>query len=157
MNEPQAETYLMPEHGWTCFHCGETFMSPASARDHFGADPSAMPGCLMRIQPGERPLMRRLRWLEGEVERLQAEAESEYAERYHARLASDIKGTALAFRDCNSLRDVFNLYDSVEGRALVAELRASLLWTMVIGHPMHHPSHHCSACDGLRLRLEGQT
>lgn len=28
--------YLKPEHGWTCFHCGETFTTPGSARDHWG-------------------------------------------------------------------------------------------------------------------------
>ena len=32
-------TYPMPEHGWTCFHCGDTFMTPGAARDHFDQTP----------------------------------------------------------------------------------------------------------------------
>lgn len=42
-----ALTYTAPEHGWTCFHCGETFKTPDAARLHFGQAPSAateMPG-----------------------------------------------------------------------------------------------------------------
>ncbi|MEE8059407.1 MAG: hypothetical protein V3T17_16460 [Pseudomonadales bacterium] len=34
-------TYKFPAHGWTCFHCGETFTAVGAARDHFGADPMA--------------------------------------------------------------------------------------------------------------------
>ena len=41
-----TETYQMPEHGWTCFHCGATFEQPNAARDHFGYDIEAMPSCL---------------------------------------------------------------------------------------------------------------
>ena len=41
-----TETYQMPEHGWTCFHCGLTFEQPNAARDHFGYDIEAMPACL---------------------------------------------------------------------------------------------------------------
>lgn len=26
-----VETYPMPKHGWTCFHCGETFTTVGSA------------------------------------------------------------------------------------------------------------------------------
>lgn len=39
--------YTAPEHGWTCFHCGETFKTPGAARLHFGERPglaSEMPG-----------------------------------------------------------------------------------------------------------------
>lgn len=47
-----TDTYQAPEHGWTCFHCGETFKKPGSARDHFGADQTATPGCLIKVSPG---------------------------------------------------------------------------------------------------------
>ncbi|RAK51618.1 hypothetical protein [Phenylobacterium soli] len=40
-----AETYNAPPHGWTCFHCGETFRTLSGARLHFGAYPSATPLC----------------------------------------------------------------------------------------------------------------
>lgn len=33
------DTYPMPKHGWTCFHCGETFKTPGKAREHFGRTP----------------------------------------------------------------------------------------------------------------------
>jgi hypothetical protein len=46
------DTYTAPEHGWTCYHCGQTFMVPAQAAIHFGS-PNAKPGCMMRIKRGE--------------------------------------------------------------------------------------------------------
>jgi hypothetical protein len=67
MNEPH--TYDGPEHGWTCFHCGATFLSPAGAREHFGNDPSATAACLMG---GERGLVRKLRWRERQVSKLES-------------------------------------------------------------------------------------
>lgn len=44
-----AETYPTPEHGWTCFHCGETFPGTMAghqdARRHFGASIHDEPKC----------------------------------------------------------------------------------------------------------------
>lgn len=72
---PTPDTYAKPAHGWTCFHCGETFKTLGGARDHFGAKPDAMPGCLIRVQPGdERGLVMALRTAEAEIERLKAAA-----------------------------------------------------------------------------------
>lgn len=45
------DRYEMPEHGWTCFHCGDTFQTPYRAQLHFGAGPLAMAAC--RIKFGE--------------------------------------------------------------------------------------------------------
>jgi hypothetical protein len=56
----EAETYTMPEHGWTCFHCGETFTTPGSAEDHFGATPDRVPGCIIKAG-AERGLLMALR------------------------------------------------------------------------------------------------
>ena len=39
------DTYPRPPHGWTCFHCGETFRDYAKARIHFGEKPSMPVGC----------------------------------------------------------------------------------------------------------------
>lgn len=40
-----------PDHGWTCFHCGEhfpsTFKGQQSARIHFGDSPIEQPACLI--------------------------------------------------------------------------------------------------------------
>ncbi len=45
-----ADTYKPPAHGWTCFHCGETFMTEAGARLHFGTIENYRPGC---VRPAE--------------------------------------------------------------------------------------------------------
>lgn len=60
------ETYPMPAHGWTCFHCGETFTTPGAARDHFGFDPSHDPGCRIKLG-AERGLLMALRKAEQEL------------------------------------------------------------------------------------------
>jgi len=54
-------TYQVPEHGWACFHCGETFTNPTLAKTHFGPSPEATSACVMR---SERGLVYRLRELE---------------------------------------------------------------------------------------------
>jgi hypothetical protein len=47
----EADTYLMPAHGWTCFHCGETFRTPGGARLHFGPAPTRPPVCVEVVSP----------------------------------------------------------------------------------------------------------
>jgi hypothetical protein len=121
----ESDTYPTPPHGWTCFHCGETFLPTLEgqimAKRHFGFDVNATPGCIEKLTAPERSLLLRIRASQAENDRLRAEAEDEFGERYYARLASDIRSTAGVFRDCRTLRDLFNLYDSMEGRALAAE------------------------------------
>lgn len=129
----EADTYTPPVHGWTCFHCGETFPSGTlddvhRARDHFGATPNAKPGCLLKIEPGEeRALLMRVRRLERANEMLRQEIEDDLSRRFYSRLTSEIRGTAPAFKNCSTLRDIFNLFDSTEGRALAAEERVSAM------------------------------
>jgi hypothetical protein len=117
-------TYAAPAHGWTCFHCGETFTTPGAARDHFGATPEETPGCVLKVEHGgERGLLLELRKTQQELTRLRDEIsdESLFYREYYAKLASDIPLTGAAFRMCSTLRDVFNVYDSMEGRAIAAE------------------------------------
>ena len=58
--------YQKPAHGWTCFHCGETFKTVGSARVHFGAEQDALPGCIAQVRHGgERGLLMALREAEG--------------------------------------------------------------------------------------------
>ncbi|MBB5546597.1 hypothetical protein A8H39_01905 [Paraburkholderia fungorum] len=65
-----GDTYQMPAHGWTCFHCGETFTTVGSARDHFGSTPTAEPGCMVRVSLGaERGLLMALREAENRLAR----------------------------------------------------------------------------------------
>jgi hypothetical protein len=69
-----SETYPMPTHGWTCFHCGETFTTPGCARQHFGASPDREPGCLIKVHlGGERGLLSALRQAEDELSRYRNE------------------------------------------------------------------------------------
>lgn len=42
-------TYPAPQHGWTCFHCGETFTRYGDAMLHFGRYPSATPACQLDV------------------------------------------------------------------------------------------------------------
>lgn len=70
----RQDAYNRPPHGWTCFHCGETFTTTGSARDHFGAEPTARPGCMLKVSVGaERGLLAELRKLELELGRLYRE------------------------------------------------------------------------------------
>ncbi len=78
--------YAVPAHGWTCFHCGETFLSPGAARDHFGADQLQDPAC--RIKAGEEQgLVRALRRAESELARYRCEDSD--ADRAMAAMRSD--------------------------------------------------------------------
>jgi len=58
--------YAKPEHGWTCFHCGETFATVGAARDHFGFEPSSDPACRIKVG-AERGLIMALRKAEKEL------------------------------------------------------------------------------------------
>lgn len=69
-----TDTYETPKHGWTCYHCGETFTTWGSAEDHFGKTPAAKPGCLIKVQFGNE------RGLEMELRKVEALAE-EYLNR----------------------------------------------------------------------------
>lgn len=73
------EHYEMPLHGWTCFHCGETFHTPGAARQHFGFTPQSDPACRIKLG-AERSLLRAYRALEQENERLQLQLHAESAE-----------------------------------------------------------------------------
>ena len=39
----------MPKEGWVCFHCGERFTTFGSAEDHFGARPTNIAACRIKI------------------------------------------------------------------------------------------------------------
>lgn len=61
-----------PEGGWHCFHCGEHLTTVGAARDHFGASPSATPGCFIKVEVGdERGWLMEIRKLEDAVGNLQ--------------------------------------------------------------------------------------
>jgi hypothetical protein len=85
-----ADTYPMPEHGWTCFHCGENFRTPGPARLHFGFDPSAEPAC--RIKTGaEMSILKALRGVERINVELQARLHAESADGLLAHQAAECR------------------------------------------------------------------
>jgi len=76
------DIYPFPEHGWTCFFCGETFTTVGSAEAHFGAEPMSTAAC--QIKAGdERGLVMALRKAEAELARYRVE-DSDLHRRYHA-------------------------------------------------------------------------
>jgi len=74
---------------WTCFHCGDTFKTQGTARDHFGFDPSSDPGCLVKTG-ADRGLLMALRKSEAANEELLRLLHDENSEGYRvaARQAS---------------------------------------------------------------------
>lgn len=84
----ERATYEKPAHGWTCFHCGETFTTVGSARDHFGAALDAQPGCMVRVSLGaERGLLMALRKAEEECRKAWDAVQSESTEAHRAMYA----------------------------------------------------------------------
>ena len=104
-----ADTYPMPAHGWTCFHCGETFTTPGAAKNHFGFEPSKDPACRIKLG-AERGLLHELRKAENEIDRLVFELHNEGADackahraqttRHYAQImAAEEAGYERGFRD----------------------------------------------------------
>jgi hypothetical protein len=78
----------------------------------------------MKLEGGERALVRRIRALEHEIEHLRRDIEFDATatEVFSGRLQSLLNSYA-PFRGCKSIKEVFDIYDSMEGRALAAEER----------------------------------
>jgi hypothetical protein len=67
--------------GWQCFHCGEVFTTVGGARDHFGATPDALPGCLLKIELGDaRGWLMELRRLQDKCDCLMQEVQCQAQE-----------------------------------------------------------------------------
>lgn len=117
-----ADTYPMPEHGWLCFHCGEHFPGTdkglRQAERHFSNAPSLPPECLDANSPA-RKLARRARVAEAQAERYRRERDdaNELCGAAEVRLA-DLKRKYGWSSTHNALME----FDSLQGRALVAEL-----------------------------------
>lgn len=76
-SEPLGLFLESPEHGWTCFHCGERFdvrtlEGYRRARDHFGFAPSDDPACRIKLGD-ERNLIMVLRQAEHQLARYRLE------------------------------------------------------------------------------------
>lgn len=66
---------------WNCFFCGEKFITPEAARDHFGDDPMCYASC--QIKAGkEQGLVRALRQAEAELAAYRSESDEESKKSY---------------------------------------------------------------------------
>jgi hypothetical protein len=100
----ERDTYPQPEHGWTCFHCGETFHAVGLAAVHFGSLIDGEPAC--RLNQKERGLAFQLRQAEEQLARYRAE-DSDTDRAMHAMRADHVtelkreeeKGYARGLRD----------------------------------------------------------
>lgn len=109
-----SDTYTAPPHGWTCFHCGETFMTVGAARTHFGATPDAEPGCMTRVSLGaERGLLMALRKAEDECRKAWEAVHSETTDAYRAMSAMQSRH-ADALRDAEELGYARGLRDAAQ-------------------------------------------
>ncbi len=63
-----SNTYSQPKDGWVCFHCGERFIKPGTACDHFGPRPNSIPACIMKFE--DKDWLMNLRKLEEKNEDL---------------------------------------------------------------------------------------
>lgn len=62
-----SDTFPFPEHGITCFHCGETFTRYKDAALHFGPMPSHEPGCILKLNARDREFLFLLREKDAEL------------------------------------------------------------------------------------------
>lgn len=125
-----ADTYPYPDHGWTCFHCGEEFSiatqrsyhgALTAAREHFGAPPDGEPLCKIGALP-HAELVRRVREAE-EAAREAIEARDE-ADAQAERALGELSSLGSRFKGARTVYDAFCMFDSMEGRALAAEENA---------------------------------
>jgi len=128
----QAKRQTMPKGGWVCFHCEENLKTVGAAQDHFGGNPSALAACQIKIGE-ELGLLMALRKAELSAEEwqaraLKAELQVDVLELRVDGQLSEIQSYQ-PFRACRSIREIFCLYDSVEGRAIAAEEELKTLKT----------------------------
>jgi hypothetical protein len=113
--------YKAPEHGWTCFHCGETFYHPIPAKRHFGIDQSDDPACKLK-GAREHGMLISLRAAEAQLRLYQQEDTNLH--RQIARMASE-HGIALRREEeagyARGLRD-----ERVRSLRIVARIKATL-------------------------------
>jgi hypothetical protein len=117
---PQPDgTYPAPKHGWTCFHCGETFKKPGAARDHFGPTPDWSPLCIERKTVANCDLLDRAR--SAEKYSLECQKSRDEANEEAEALACELSALRNRFPGARTVYDAWCQFHSMEGRALTAE------------------------------------
>jgi hypothetical protein len=126
MSEPIG-TYPFPKHGWICFHCGDEFsierhgsaeQAEAAAREHFGTTPDEDALCRLASRP-QTELAARVREAEDLATIAREEAQRAEEEAWIAR--NQLASLPRLFPGALSPHDVWNQFDSLEGRAEASE------------------------------------
>lgn len=117
---------------WVCFHCGYQADNEVDASAHFGdRDDPAL--CRTWAELNSDGKLAELQSLTAELsaEREQNVFHRLVIEGLEYRLLEYENLAASRFKGCKSLNDAFKMYDSMEGRALTAELKLDMLFKAV--------------------------
>lgn len=113
------------ESFWRCFHCGFETIHRAEAAAHFGDDDDGQPICLdwMKLNADER-----IAAYQGVIKELDAERDEntrlrERAESLEHRVNGIEAEVGSRFKGCRTVNEAWCQFDSMEGRALLAEQR----------------------------------
>lgn len=103
---------IEPAESWRCFHCGDVFTDRQHAREHFGIDPTAEPGCVEVLRHGEGHLLKRILALETDLAQYRAEdsdiirwAQGKEADHAQALVRAEEAGYAKGVADMLALPD----------------------------------------------------
>lgn len=135
---PKQMQAILEATPWRCFHCDFITNDHAEAESHFGERDDAgefTPTCKwwasMDDTERKQEFQTLIQELNGErdtnADLLRENEKLEYIAGSHD---SEIKSHK-PFRECRSIRDIFNLYDSMEGRALASEEREQHLVSLI--------------------------
>jgi hypothetical protein len=114
------------EKTWRCFNCGFETQDDTEALAHFGNDDHGKSIC---VTWAELNADGRAQEYQSQVEERNATEEENTKLRQENETLEDWLGgiegeIASRFKGCRTVNDAFNLYDSMEGRALASEERA---------------------------------
>ncbi len=121
----RAYLELLDKITWRCFHCGFETDDRLQAAGHFGDCDDAEPICTLWGSLSEDERVGLLQTSSGQYLEAQNEisAQNVKIEGLEYRLDGQLSEihSFKPFRTCDTIHQVFNVYDSVEGRALAAE------------------------------------
>lgn len=144
-----APTYKGPEHGWTCFHCGETFLTVEGARLHFGEDVTGRAACHGTLAALERERDKANRNACELADMCLAHAQrAEAAEAALLGKEEEIKGLEAAASDATA-----SLQHGIEAYARLVEAGQPFLkWANVVGPDNIYLGHKSDGITVGRLR-----
>lgn len=120
-NEMRANAQLCEE--WRCFHCEFATSDAKEAAAHFGDRDDESPICVTWKELNADGKLAEFQQMFGELESERDESNQlrMSVETLEYRLSEYENLLSSRFKNCRTLNDAFNLFDSVEGRMLAAE------------------------------------